>query len=45
MPVGGDFCFVFSTRGPKVCTESCPGVGILMEKISGPGAGDGNRSN
>ena len=21
MPGGGDFCFVFSTRGPEFCTE------------------------
>ena len=45
MPGGGDFCFVFSTRGPEVC----PGTGILTEKISGPGVspggGDGNQSN
>ena len=46
MAGGGDFCFVFSTRGPEFCTEKLSwGQGFLMEKISGPGGRDGNRSN
>ena len=44
MPGGGDFCFVFSTRGPEFCTEKLSrGRGFVTEKISGPG--NGNRSN
>ena len=48
MPGGGDFCFVFLTRGPEFCTEKAvPGVGISTGKISGPAVsrGDGNWSN
>ena len=50
MPGGGDFCFVFLTRGPEFCTEKLSRGGILTEKISGPsvspgGGGDGTRSN
>ena len=36
MPRGGDFCFVFSTRGPEFFTEKLSWGGILMEKISVP---------
>ena len=39
MPGGGEFCFVFLTRGPEFALKSCPGVGILTEIISGPGVG------
>ena len=51
MSGGGDFCFVFSTRGQEFCTEKLSReVGILTEKVSGlgfsPGGGDdGNWSN
>ena len=38
MSGGGDFCFVFSTRGPEFCTEKLSrGVEILTEKVSGLG--------
>ena len=43
MPRGGDFCFVFSTRGPEFCTEKLSRGGILTGKSSV--RGDGNRSN
>ena len=41
MPGGGNFCFVFSTRGPEFCTEKLYRGGILTEKISGPGVSRG----
>ena len=41
MPRGGDFCFVFSTRGRSFALKSCPGAGILTEKISGAGFSPG----
>ena len=37
MPGGGDFCFVFSTRGRSFALKSCPGRGDFDGKISGPG--------
>ena len=37
MPGGGDFVLFFSTRGRSFALKSCPGAGILTEKISGPG--------
>ena len=49
-PWGGDFCFVFLTRGPEFCAEKLSrGWGFRRKKISGPavspGGGDGNWSN
>ena len=41
MPGGGDFCFVFSTGGRSFALKSCPGGGILTEKISCPGVSPG----
>ena len=37
MPGGGDFCFVFRPGAGVLHWKAVPGVGILMEKISGPG--------
>ena len=32
MPGGGDFCFVFVTRGPEFALKSCPGGGDFEGK-------------
>ena len=32
-----EILFRFLTWGPEFCTKTVPGVGILTEKISGPG--------
>ena len=47
MPGGGDFCFAFRPGSRSFALKSCPGAGILTEKISGVGfsPGGGNRSN
>ena len=37
-PGGGEF-FVFRPGGRSFALKSCPGAGILTEKISGPGGG------
>ena len=47
--LGWGFCFPFSTRGPKFCTEKLsPGRGLWGKKLVARGlapGGDGNRSN
>ena len=45
MPGGGDFCFIFSTQGPEFCSEKQSLGQGFDGKFSGPGEGDGNRSN
>ena len=37
MPGGGDFVSFFRPWGRSFALKSCPGVGILTEKINGPG--------
>ena len=41
MPGGGDFCFVFSTRGRGFCTEKLSQSGDFEGKNSGPGVSPG----
>ena len=36
---------IVSFSGRSFALKSCPGAGILMEKISGPRGRDGNQSN
>ena len=49
MPGGGDFVSFFDPGAGVLNGKTVPGVGILTEKISGPGispgGGDGNQSN
>ena len=48
MPGGGDFCFVFYTRGLEFCTEKLSrGQGFCWKKLvaRGSAGGDGNQSN
>ena len=45
MPGGGDFVSFFRLGGQSFALKSCPGVGILMEKISGPAVSPGGMVN
>ena len=41
MPGGGDFVSFFRPGGRSFALKSCPGAGILTEKISGPAVSPG----